>query len=193
MGIEYELKLRATPAQLEAIRRDIPGEEQTIAMQTTYYDTPTGQLSARKYTLRRRLENEQSVCTLKTPAGSLGRAEWEVACEDIHKALFELCKLTQSSELLTLTAEGLLPVCGARFTRITKLLTLGDTTAELALDLGVLTGGGKEIPLCEVEVELKSGSREAVAAFANKLRQTYGLVPEQGSKFRRALALYKGE
>ena len=193
MGIEYELKFRATKQQQAAIRQAFPGETQTISMETTYYDTPTGQLSARWYTLRRRLENGVSVCTLKAPAGDLGRGEWEVSCNSIEGSLLELCKLSRKPELLVLTAEGLIPVCGARFTRIAQALTLGDTTAELALDEGVLMGGGKEIPLCEVEIELKSGSRETVLAFAKQLQQDYGLVAEHGSKFRRALALYKGE
>ena len=64
---------------------------------------------------------------------------------------------------------------------------------ELALDQGCLMGGGKEIPLCEVEVELKSGDEAGAVAFARQLARDYGLQPEENSKFRRALALAKGE
>ena len=64
---------------------------------------------------------------------------------------------------------------------------------ELAIDAGVLTGGGREIPLCEVEVELKSGSQDACDRYAEALATRFGLTPEPQSKFRRALALYKGE
>ena len=64
---------------------------------------------------------------------------------------------------------------------------------ELALDRGVLLGGGKEIPLCEVEVELKSGAPEDAVAFAETMAKDFGLRPEHKSKFRRALALSKGE
>jgi inorganic triphosphatase YgiF len=60
---------------------------------------------------------------------------------------------------------------------------------EIALDLGVLRGGEKEIPLCEVEVELKSGSQDAAVAFAEALAEKYALVPEPKSKFARAAAL----
>ena len=73
------------------------------------------------------------------------------------------------------------------------IIACGGSLLELALDRGVLTGGGREIPLCEVEVELKSGSREAVLAFAKELAQRFDLAPETRSKFRRALALAKGE
>ena len=64
---------------------------------------------------------------------------------------------------------------------------------ELALDQGQLMGGGKSIPLCEVEVELKQGEPAALAAFAALLQSSYPLKPEKKSKFRRALSLAKGE
>ena len=61
------------------------------------------------------------------------------------------------------------------------------------VDRGKLLGGGREIPLCEVEAELKAGSRDAVIRFAAKLAEQYGLQPERCSKFRRASALAEGE
>lgn len=193
MGIEFELKFRATPKQRDAIRANVPGQEAVFTMETTYYDTADGALSNLHYTLRQRMENGCSVCTLKTPAGDLGRGEFEVECPDIETAIPVLCKLSGLTDLPSLTASGVIPVCGARFTRIAKTVTLDNCTVELALDQGVLTGGDKEIPLCEVEVELKSGSREVARMYAAALATTYGLTPEQHSKFRRALALYKGE
>ena len=86
-----------------------------------------------------------------------------------------------------------MPVCGARFRRIAKTFTWDGTTMELALDQGVLTGGSREIPLCEVELELKDGSRETVETYAAGLAAAFGLQPEPGSKFRRALALARGD
>ena len=192
MGIEFEVKFRATPAIQETIRKGIPEQEAIYAMQTTYYDTPGGDLAKRMYTLRRRMENTLSVCTLKTPADGLGRREFEVNCENIEDALEELCRLSGITELPALFSKGLIPVCGAAFTRIAKALVLEGCTVELALDKGILSGGGKQLPLCEIEVELKSGSREAALAYAQKLAKTYGLTPEAYSKFQRAQALAKG-
>ena len=193
MGVEFELKFSASREQQEAIRQAYPAQEQIFQMQTTYYDTPTGQFSARKCTLRRRLENGASICTLKTPAGGFGRREWEVACDTIEAAIEELCKLDVPEELTTLAEEGLIPICGARFTRVAKTICWEDTVLELALDQGVLTGGDQQIPLCEAEVELKSGSQETCLAFARILSEQFGLEEEPHSKFRRALALYQGE
>jgi len=193
MGIEFELKFRATPEQLAAICRDVPGQATQIAMQTTYYDTPSEELSARHYTLRRRMENGTSVCTLKTPSGDGARKETEVFCDTIEKAIPELCKLSGISELPALLENGVVAICGARFTRKAKTVELPGATVELALDQGVLLGGVREIPLCEVEVELKSGSREAALMYATQLSLAYGLVQEKRSKFRRAQLLSKGE
>ena len=192
MGVESELKYRATPGMLEKLREEFSEGSRSIAMETTYYDTPEGALSALRYTLRRRMENGISVCTLKTPADGLGRQEYEVLSTSVEEALERLGNQS-GIDLLTLTEDGLVPVCGARFTRMAKEISFSNTTVELALDKGVLTGGGREVPLCEVEVELKSGSRETARLYAAQLALRYNLLPETGSKFRRALALAKGE
>lgn len=193
MGIEFEIKFRATKEVQEQLRREISGQEKIYQMQTTYYDTPTGAFSEKYCTLRRRMENDKSICTLKAPAQGMGRREWETQCDTIEGALEKLCKLGGSEEILTLAEEGLVPICGARFTRVAKTIPVGAGTVELALDMGILTGGGKEIPLCEVEVEQKTCSQKDCVAFAQLLAARYGLEREEKSKFRRALALYRGE
>ncbi len=191
MGREFEIKFSANEADLAAIQAQY-GEFDTISMETTYFDTPDLALSARHFTLRQRLENGRAVCTLKTPTAGLGRGEWEVPEQDIHQAVPALCKLS-GWELAPLLSKGLVPVCGARFLRRAKTVVLPECTAELALDVGILRGGGKELPLAELEVELKSGSEEALLSFARSLAAQYALLPEKKSKFRRALSLAKGE
>lgn len=191
MATEYELKFRATPQVLAAIDRSIPGSARQLCMETTYYDTPSGGLSARRYTLRRRLENSTSVCTLKTPAGD-ARGEWEVECDSIQAAIPLLTAMGCPAELADFAQEGLLPICGATFTRIAKTVTLPTGTVELALDQGILTGGDNQAPLCEVEVELKTGPKTLCDAFARALAEQFSLETEDRSKFRRALDLRKG-
>ena len=193
MSIELELKYAATAAAQEAIRAAYPADYQTIAMETTYYDTADGSLSARHITLRRRMENGRSVCTVKTPTATAARCEWECKCGCIEDGIVELVNLGAPRELLFLTASGVTPTCGARFTRLAGLICFCDAEIELALDKGILLGGGREEALCEVECELKSGSPESVVAFAGALATAFGLREEPKSKFRRALALAKGE
>ena len=189
MGTEYELKFRADEESLNSIFTTFPARWQTIAMETTYYDTPNGALSGRRWTLRHRLENSVGVCTLKTPGTGLERGEWEVNCDTIEAAIPELCKLGAPAELAALCKDGLVISCGAQFHRRAATFTLRDCVLELALDQGILTGGGKEIPLWELEAEHKEGSREATSKFARELAEIYGLQPEEKSKFARALAL----
>ena len=191
MGREFELKYAATPAQQDALQRDFSLNWQKFAMETTYYDTPGGSLSAKRYMLRTRLENGVSVCTLKTSGEGNLRGEWEVKADSVTGAIPMLCKLGCPEDLSALCAEGLVPICGARFTRNAGLLTFLECTVELALDEGVLFAGQKEIPLCEIEVEHKEGSQQATDAFGRQLADIFDLQEEKKSKFARALALYQ--
>lgn len=191
MGKEFELKYAATPAQQRGLVEEY-GNFHEIAMETTYYDTPDGAFSAHKMTLRRRMENGVSVCTMKAPAGLNSRREWEVEADSIEGAIPKLCKLSGWDEPAVWAEHGLLPVCGARFTRLARTVELEECIVEIAVDEGVLTGGQRQAPLCEIEVELKSGSEDAAVMFARRLAEKYGLRTEPKSKFRRALELAQG-
>lgn len=188
MGREFELKFAATRGDHEALRMRF-GTLTPISMETTYYDTPAGDIRRLRWTLRRRMENGISVCALKTPGDGFGHGEWEVYCGNIEDAVPLLLEKGAPAELATFREAGLTASCGARFTRLAGLIDAPACTVELALDEGVLLGGGRELPLCEIEVELKEGSEEAAAAFAMALAQEYGLRPETRSKIARALAL----
>ena len=188
MGREFELKYAATPEILAVLAEKFPGLA-SISMETAYYDTPGGALGKLHWTLRRRMENGRSVCTVKTPLPGRGRGEWETECAAIADAVPILCALGAPAELVNLTAGGLTEVCAARFTRLAAKAALPECTVELALDKGFLLGGGKELPFTEVEVELKEGTEEAAVVFAQKLAQEYSLTPEPASKYKRALSL----
>lgn len=191
MAREYELKYRADQKALAAIAEKYEGFL-PIIMDTAYYDTPAGDFSRRRWTLRRRLENGISVCAVKTPRSDGSRGEWELEAQDLKKALPKLVELGAPKELLTLAEGGLVAVCAARFLRRAATLHLSGCILELALDQGVLLGGGREEALCEVEVELKDGSEIVTVAFAEGLCKEFGLTPEPRSKIARALALAQG-
>ena len=184
MATEFELKYRCTGADQTRIRAAFPGAWTETPMSTTYFDTADGQLSRLRWTLRHRREGDRDVCTLKTPGENNARGEWETECADILEAL---PILAEASGLAL--PEQLVEVCGARFTRLSRILELEGCTAELALDAGVLLGGGRQIPLCEVELELKSGDQAALTAFAGSFQAKFGLSQEPESKFARAKAL----
>ena len=188
MRREFELKYRANAEIIDAIREKF-GTFESISMETAYYDTPGGDLSRLRWTLRRRMENGRSVCTLKTPLPDGSRGEWELECSAIETAISELCKLGAPEELTVLAQKGLALSCAARFTRLAASLEIQNATVELALDQGCMLGGGKELPFAEVEVELKSGSEAAAIAFAEALAAEFALTPEPKSKVQRALEL----
>ena len=191
MGREFELKYRADAGKISAISEKY-GDFTSISMETAYYDTFDLKLGLHHWTLRRRLENGVSVCTFKKPLDDGSKAEWEVEAASIMQGIFQLCQSGAPWELMRATAGGVQQICGAKFTRLAKTLDLGGCTVELALDRGVLLGGGREIPLCEVEVELKDGADADAVAFAEALAREFGLEPEQKSKYARALALAFG-
>lgn len=188
MGREFELKFRADARVLAAIEEKYAPFSQ-ISMETTYYDTPDAALSAHRWTLRRRFENGISVCTVKTPGSNGSRGEWETVCGDILAAVPALVAAGAPGELEALTAAGVKATCGARFTRQAARLELEEGAVELALDKGFLLGCNRELPFMEVEVELKSGSEEAAARFAEKLAAEFALIPEPKSKLQRAREL----
>ena len=189
MGREFELKFKANAKALEEIRA-LWQDWEEISMETTYFDTADSRLSEKNCTLRSRMENGVCVCTMKTPTAGFGRGEWDAQapwCAETVEKLFAAARQTQ------IPFEELTAVCGARFTRLAKMVELPGCMVEIALDTGILMGGGREIPLCELEVEYKAGSESAVAVWAERLAQRFGLEAETKSKFRRASLLARGE
>ena len=188
MGREFELKYGADAGTLECIRRVYVGFR-VLRMETTYYDDGENNISRRRWTLRRRLENGVSVCTVKTTLPDGSRGEWETEAAEVEAALPRLIAMGAPGELAEFAKNGLVPTCGARFTRQAALLPAGDGLVELALDSGVLLGGGKELPFWEVEVEQKQGTDADTLQFAQALAQRFSLTPQPKSKLSRALAL----
>ena len=191
MGREFELKFRCEAEVLQRIEEDY-GEFTPLTMKTTYYDTFDGKLSNARWTLRRREENGVCVCTVKIPEGEIARGEWEVECSSIMAAIPALCKLGAPIRLMEFCVNGVGPLCGAAFTRLARTVELSDGTCELALDRGVLVANGRETAFAEAEVEAKTCSDEAAAAFAASLAEKYTLTPESRSKFYRAMILARG-
>lgn len=189
MGQEFELKYRTDPDSLERLRAAYPGEYETISMTTSYYDTPDGALSRRRWILRHRQEGARHVCTLKTPGDEKGRGEWECEAGDILRAIPLLIRKSAPVELEALTGNGLVRTCGAKFTRLASMISIDGATVELALDSGVLLNGNRELAFSEAELELKEGSREALVAFGQRFAERFGLEEEPESKFARARAL----
>ena len=200
MGKELEFKL-AVPDErtLEAIMNDAEvqrlsdGAWQTFSMKTTYFDTAARAFSRSRWTLRQRMENGTGVVCLKTPTGEAHtRGEWQVEANAVDPdAVERLLRAGAPGQLLALYGDGALEaVCGAEFRRRCVLLHLPDgSVAELAGDVGFLTGKTERQPFAELELELKSGAPDETAALAAALCARYGLHEQRASKHARALRL----
>lgn len=211
MGTELEWKYALPdPALLdeiaacETVRGRTVESPRRCHMQSEYYDTPDHRFFRERTTLRHRLEDERSVFCMKAPlrgeqavgtalcrpspeADPHLRGEWETEAADLASALPRLAALGAPVPPADTPLQVL---CRADFIRRAVLLRLDDgSTAELALDLGTLSGATRSLPLCELELELKSGEPAAARAFAEALAARFSLRPEPLSKFARASAL----
>lgn len=188
MGRELELKFAASSETLDAMEEKY-APLTPITMHTRYFDTPHQAFRGRRWTLRLRLENGRPICTLKTRLSDGSRGEYETESGDIVSAIPALLEQGAPAELEELAREGLEEICGARFTRLARIIDVPGGQVELALDRGEFTGGGRTLPFTEAEAELKAGPDEVLARFGRALAEEFSLREEPRSKIQRAMAL----
>lgn len=188
MGRELELKFAASSETLDAMEEKY-APLTPITMHTRYFDTPHQAFRERRWTLRLRLENGRPICTLKTRLSDGSRGEYETENGDIVSAIPALLEQGAPAELEELAREGLEEICGARFTRLARIIDVPGGQVELALDRGEFTGGGRTLPFTEAEAELKAGPDEVLARFGRALAAEFSLREEPRSKIQRAMAL----
>ena len=185
MSREFELKFATTPEGFAAVKA-MYTDYQDILMESTYYDTVDRKILKMGAMLRKRIENGLAFCTLKTPGEMDTRCELEVQTDSVFVAIPELCKIGAPSWLLQFNRDNLVAASGARYRRLAKMIDTEDSSVELALDEGVFLQGGREIPFCEIELELKEGERRAVLAIAEIIQSVPGVERQKESKYQRA-------
>lgn len=172
---------------------------ETVTMYAVYYDTADQVLRNNNVTLRVRKENELAFATLKWgghPAmnGLFEHQEINIPLgssqnvEDIPREIFELSLDGQRMETL-LEGKKLLPLVQTDITRRRLKICTGSGIAELSVDRGRVLGGEKEAPVSELEVELYAGSLEDILELTDRIAAEYELLPENESKYARAIAL----
>ena len=203
MATEIEKKMKVPDAETMAriledptLQESMPDPPVVQHMSSIYYDTPNRDLHARKWTLRRRMEGNQSIVAMKTASlstefGVFTRSEWQCAAGDVEDAIPILIEQGAPAELKNiLKGQTLVERCRADFERTSAYLYLEEgTRIELAADIGELSGGGNTEPICELELELLFGGAEALSPICSRLAEDYGLTDETLSKYERAAAL----
>ncbi len=126
----------------------------------------------------------------KVKEGLHQRSEWE---EPVTGGLLDLDKLSASPwhNFFTPDIQGrLIPIFVTDFWRTIWLMELPNCLIELALDEGEIQAKNKQVPICEVELELKSGAPQSLFDLAHELRKSIALQPEDRSKADRGYMLY---
>lgn len=196
MSHEVELKFDVAAADAGRLKAcsALAGVAPAISQaETAYFDTKDGIVRRAGYSLRVRRAGGRHVQAVKhKPAAAAGlfvRREWEAevpgfALDDAALAKTPLKKLLEAEE-----AGPLKPQVRSRFRRTTWLITRKDSVIEVVLDEGRVTAGKAETPLCELELELKSGKPRALFALAGEIGAALPLGLGVLSKAERAYAL----
>ncbi len=169
----------------------VEGASPSRKLTSIYFDTPDWGLKKRKMALRvRRSGRSAPLMTLKWPLQTAGdifsRGEIEIRATKMAPdlALFDAD-----------IAEGLRQIIGeapleakyeTRINRITRMITRGAARIEVAFDDGAIHAGERELPLREVELELKSGQPQDLCDFAAILAESLPLRLDNVSKAERA-------
>lgn len=194
--MEIELKLALHPRHIANIQRHpllntIKSEKRPLL--SIYFDTPQFDLMHRGIALRVRRVDDQWIQTLKAATQSVGalssRPEWEMAIADGSHADFSALPQAALDLLAGIKQKHIAPVFTTEFQRITWQIGNDTTRAEVALDSGKIHAGETYRDICEVEIELKSGTPEFLFEVAAQLLQQVPLHVEPRSKAERGYVL----
>jgi inorganic triphosphatase YgiF len=205
---EIELKLRVDPQHLVRFRNSSAfADSQTRAatqnLESVYYDTEDFTLRQRGVTLRVRKKGKSYVQTLKVAnehaGGVFSRGEWECPISGALPDLGAIDDPEAAGFLGVVGADTLMPVFASHIKRSVRLLNgangqPADTVIEVAVDQGELRAiDGTVMPIAEVELELKSGTPQALFDLALKLTEVAPVRVETRTKAERGYALVAGE
>ena len=183
---EQELKLNVpvkVQARVEqAVKR---AKFSQIQLRAFYFDTPNRALVRARIALRLRLEGSQWVQTLKMP-GSHSLSRIEMNQERPEPTLdLSIYAGTPAGEILSNLTEPLQVCYETDVQRLLRDIRTPHGVVELAFDRGLLRAGALELPISEVEFELKRGQLEAVFEIGRTWQEKFGLILDFRSKAER--------
>jgi triphosphatase len=178
-------KLRGAPA-LTRLRR-------AKRLRSVYFDTPDHRLWAAGFCLRVREAGGRFEQTVKRRSHGSGfeRGEWSEAIASDRPELAALAK-TPAARVAAHQFADLGPVFVTTVERRSRLVKDGESTVEVSIDQGDVSAAGHTAPICELELELKAGRREAVFELARALRERAPLRMGFESKAGRGYRLAEG-
>ena len=169
-----------------------------VYMKAAYFDTEDSALAKKDIAFRVRMEGTRVVASLKWNGGSDNglhtREEINVPVADEACFIMPDPAIFKESEagramIEILDNKPLHNVLENRFLRSKMKIDTGTCICELAIDIGeIVTDFGNE-PICELEIELFTGSEESIREIGHRLSEKYDLVPQNQSKYARGLKI----
>jgi len=199
MHDEIELKLSLTADEavrlfrLPLLRSLATGRARSSQLVTTYYDTPNQALRRKGVALRVRRDGKRLSQTLKMPLGvDGGTRRFREIDSDLERAEPDVRRIDHGlvgSVITDAAARSLKPVFTSDFERRVLPVRLGDTDIEVAVDVGELRAGRRRVPICEAELELKSGNPARLYELALAMQANLPLRIERRTKAARGYGL----
>ncbi len=195
MALEVELKLAIAASDAARLRRHPLLRALTPVRRKLYgiyFDTQEFDLYRRRSAIRLRREGYHWVQTLKLDGGDSTalsrRPEWEARVTGNQPDLEVLPKAARQ-QLPRDLASRLRPAFITDIRRTIWLLERPEGVVEIALDSGWIRAGGAELPISELELELKSGASGLLIDIALELLDAAPMLPEYRSKALRGYQL----
>ena len=199
METEIELKFFVSPDFSDILKQKIADtkvlQHSCKDLGNTYFDTPDHWLRKHDIGLRIRRSDDVFVQTVKTSgrvvAGLHQRPEYNAEHNSNEPNLFlHPDDIWPSERDVQVLQQEIAPLFSTNFQREQWLLSMPDGShIEVAFDQGVVIAGDQQSPICEVELELKSGQTESLFTLARILSDQGGMRLGNLSKAARGYRL----
>jgi inorganic triphosphatase YgiF len=196
---EIELKFEIEPSILRLLRK-IPAIKalnkapKLTTEASVYFDTNGHKLHQRGLLLRVRRIGGRHIQTIKVTSNSIPieRSEWQTEISG-DKPDLRVIDDTPLSKLITKKLRRRLkPIFETRIRRAVYFLNNKKHAIELTFDRGRLDTGDCSIPVCELELELKRGSKDKLFEIARSLTRALPARISLKSKAERGYELIDG-
>ncbi|PMH39819.1 adenylate cyclase [Vibrio sp. 10N.286.49.B3] len=202
METEIELKFFVSPDFSAYLHQEI-AENKVLQhscreLGNTYFDTPDNWLRQHDIGLRIRRFDDVFVQTVKTAgrvvAGLHQRPEYNAEHNSNNpNLLLHPDEVWPQGKDVSVLQEELFPLFSTNFVREQWLIGMPDgSQIEVAFDQGLVVAGDKTDPICEVELELKSGQTDALFTLARQFNQHGGMRLGNLSKAAKGYRLAQG-
>jgi inorganic triphosphatase YgiF len=187
---EIELCFGLTAEAADALLAEFASTTQPFGppreIASVYFDTPDFALHEKGMLLRNRRQGRTHLLGVKwkkDDAQLFARAEHEVPVKSGKPELSQLDRDVRDCLEKALDGAPLVEVFRTEVSRATCHVSAGGARIELALDRGRITGNEADEAICELELELKSGTPDALHAYAASLaaRHELRLLPQSKS------------